>query len=197
MRFRISIFLTIFFLFAACKKQNSDYREIKFKRFNWTLNIPKSFEAVSKQDWEKHQNRGTQAIENTLGETIENNSKIIFIFKKSNLNIFEASFQPFDESIDGNHSDSFDMVNEILTETFNNQIPDIIIDEERSVEMIDGLKFQVNKIKLTYPNNTKFYNEMHSTLIGKEELTVNIMYTDEKLGEIMRESFLSSKFGNN
>ncbi len=193
---KINIFIVIIFSFLllGCEKEKIKPREINYDKFQWSITIPKNFEPVSKEDWARQQNRGIKAIEDAYGEEIDNLAKIIFVFKHGKLNIFEANYQPFDENIDGSHAESFDNVNEVLIETFRSQIPDIKVKKQRSVKIIDGLAFQACRIELTYPNNVLFNCEMYSHLFNKEELTVNIMFTDNGVGKEMRESLFSSKF---
>lgn len=193
MNFKLFLFL---FLFIGCDKfQTVKSKEIYYKKFNWRIKVPENLEAISREDWAKYQEKGVEAIENTYGEEVENNSKIIFVFRKGQTNYFEANYQPFDEEIDGDYNDSFDAVNEILIETFKNNIPNLTFEKNRTTKTIDGLIFQVSELKLNYPNNVVLYANMYSRLFGNEEFTVNITYTDKTLGKQMIESFLNSKFG--
>ncbi len=85
-------------------------------------------------------------------------------------------------------------VNNILYETFKAQMQDIKIDTSRAVEKIDNLEFQTFKMKIAYPNKMVLNLIMYSRLFDKKEFTVNIMYVDNKMGQLMMDAWKKSKF---
>lgn len=178
----------------SCNGQTTAKKEIYNKDFNWKIRIPENFENVSAEDWTKMQNKGADAIEKTFEGEIINQSKTIFVFKSDQLNYFESNYQPFDVSIDGNYLESCKNVNEVLIETFKSQMPNAKIDTITTVEKIDNLEFQVFKMKIEYPNKMILNLLMYSRLFGKKEFTVNIMYVDNKKGQLMTEAWKNSKF---
>jgi hypothetical protein len=178
----------------SCNGQTTAKREIYNKDFNWKITIPENFENVSAEDWTKMQNKGADAIEKTFEGEIINQSKTIFVFKSDQLNYFESNYQPFDVSIDGNYLESCKNVNEVLLETFKTQMPNAKIDTITTVEKIDNLEFQVFKMKIEYPNKMILNLLMYSRLFGKKEFSVNIMYVDNKKGQLMTEAWKNSKF---
>jgi hypothetical protein len=188
------LFICLISITQSSFGQTTTTKEIYNKDFNWTINIPEGFESVSSEQWAKMQDKGADAIENTYGEKIVNQSKTIFVFKSDELNYFESNYQPFDTSKDGDYSESCKNVNEILYETFKTQMPDIKIDTIRTVEKIDNLEFQLFKMKIEYSNKMELNVLMFSRLFDKQELTVNIMYMDENKGKLMKNSWLKSKF---
>ncbi|MFY7740675.1 MAG: hypothetical protein ACOVQC_09165 [Flavobacterium sp.] len=178
----------------SCNGQTTAKKEIYNKDFNWKITIPENFENVSAEDWTKMQNKGADAIEKTFEGEIINQSKTIFVFKSDQLNYFESNYQPFDVSIDGDYLESCKNVNEVLIETFKAQMPNAKIDTITTVEKIDNLEFQVFKMKIEYPNKMILNLLMYSRLFGKKEFTVNIMYVDNKKGQLMTEAWKNSKF---
>ena len=130
-------------IIQSCNGQNTSKQEIYNKDFKWTITIPENFQNVSKEEWSKMQNKGEEAIENTYGEEIINQSKTIFVFKSDQFNYFESNYQPFDVAIDGDYLESCKNVNNIIFETFKTQMPGIKIDSTSSVEKIDNLNFQI------------------------------------------------------
>lgn len=120
----------------SCNGQTTPKKEIYNKDFNWTITIPENFESVSAEEWEKMQNKGADAIEKTYNEEIVNQAKVIFVFKRGQLNYFESNYQPFDTAIDGDYLESCKNVNNILYETFVTQIPGIKIDSISIVEKL-------------------------------------------------------------
>ncbi len=186
------ICLTI--VIQGCNGQSTPKKEIYNQDFNWTITIPENFQNVSVEEWAKMQNKGADAIEKTYDEKVINRAKTIFVFKSDQLNYFESNYQPFDISIDGDYLESCKNVNNILFETFKNQMPGIKIDSTTSVEKINNLEFQTFKMKIEYPNKMEFNVMMYSRLFDKKEFTVNIMYVDKKKGEQMLDSWKNSKF---
>jgi hypothetical protein len=179
--------------FQSCKEQ-TEKKEIYNKEFNWKITIPENFENVSADQWIKMQGKGADAIEKTYNAKVENKAKIIFVFKSDQLNYLESNYQPFDTTQDGNYLESCKNVNNILYETFITQMPDIKIDTITSVEIIDGLRFQTFKMKVTYPNKMVMNVLMFSRLVDKKEFSVNIMYVDKAKGELMLMAWKNSKF---
>ncbi len=188
------ICLTIFI--QSCASQTSPRKEVYNKDFNWTITIPENFDPVSAEQWTKMQNKGTEAVEITYDEKVDNRAMTIFVFKNDQFNYFESNYQPFDIAIDGDYIESCKNVNEILYQTFLTQIPGVKIDTTTSIEIIDNLEFQTLKMNVTYPNNQTLNMLMFSRLFDKKEFSVNIMYMDKGKGELMLNSWRKSKFGN-
>jgi hypothetical protein len=190
---------TLFFIFLAltlqgCVGQSIPKREVYNKDFNWTITIPEDFENVSVKEWKKMQNRGAQAIEQTINEEVINETKTIFVFKSDQLNYFESSYETFDTSTDGDYLTACKSVIEVLYQTFINQMPGINIDTSSTVETIDNLQFQCFKLKVLYPNQVTLNALMYCRLFDKQDLTVNIIYVDPKKGKAMLDALKKSKF---
>lgn len=192
------IILTSFILlllFSGCNSQTkSAPKKLYNEDFKWSIIIPENFNNVSPAEWGKMQNKGAEAIENTYGEEVENQSKTIFVFKNADFNYLESNYQPFDVNVDGDHLESCKMVNEILYETFVTQMPNAVIDSVSTVEKISGLEFQTFKMKIDFPNGMTMRSLMYSRLFDAKEFSVNIMYVDEKQGEKMIKAWTNSKF---
>lgn len=184
--------ILIFFAFQMCMSQENE--QFYSKEFNWRMAIPEDFKSVSTQEWATMQNKGETVLEDTFGGEIANNAKTIVVFKSDELNYFEANFQPFDSATDGDYLESFKYVSALLYETFKSQMPDVKLDSVSSRMKINRLKFEVFKLKVTYPNQTVMHFEMYSRLFDKREFTVNIIYADEKKGAAMAKLWKASKF---
>lgn len=188
------LFISVIIVFQNCNGQTSAEREIYNKDFKWSIKIPENFENVSADEWTKLQNKGAEAIENTYDEKIVNQSKIIFVLKSDQLNYFESNYQQYDVLVYGDYIESCKIVNQVLYETFVSQMPGIKIDTISTVEKIDNLEFQKFKMKIVYPNKMVFNVIMYSRLFGKREFSVNIMYVDDRKGQLMLEAWKNSKF---
>jgi len=183
----------VLIILVGCSGQSTK-REIYNEDFKWRITIPENFENVEPDDWKKLQSKGETAIENTYGEEIVNQSKVIFVFKSGELNYFESNSQPFDEKTDGDYMESWKMVNEVLYQTFVSQMPGTKIDSASSIERIDQLDFHTITMKIAYPNKMIMNFIMYSRLFDNREFTVNIMYVDESKGQLMKDSWFASKF---
>lgn len=187
-------FVMVLAISACTSQQQSKPQTLHDAEFNWTITIPEGFESVPAEEWEKMQNKGAQAVQNTYGEKVENLSTVIFVFRKGQFNYFEANYQPFDPAIDGDYHASCKGVNEILYETFRTQLPNASLDSVSSVQSVSGLEFQKFDITIDLPNGVKLKSQMYSRLIGDKDFSVNIMYADEEPGEKMTTAWRSSVF---
>lgn len=189
------ILLFTILLVQSCQSQKSAEREIFNADFKWSITIPKNFENVSGEEWSKLQNKGKIAIEDTYGEEIINNSKIIFVFKSDDLNYFESNYQPFDPS-DGDYLATCENVNLVLYETFKAQMPNAKIERRTTTEIVDQLEFQKFETEVEYPNKMVLHLLMYSRLFDEKEFSVNIMFVDKAKGAEMLDSWKKSKFSN-
>lgn len=174
--------------------QAQSKREFYNEDFKWHISIPENFRNVESEELAEMQNKGAKAIEDTYGEKIINQSKIIFAFKNNEFNYFESNSQPFDPKIDGNYLESVEAVNEILYQTFLSQMPGIKVEKSTTVEKIDNLDFQVCKMTVKYPNNFVLNFHMYNRLFNKREFTVSVVYVDPFKGKKMLDAFKNSKF---
>jgi len=188
-------YFILLLLLSGCDYQpKSDPQSLYNEEFKWTITIPEDFQLVNATDWAKIQNKGANAIEDTFGEEVENQAKLIFVFKNAEHNYLEANQQPFDEAIDGDYLDSFRNVNEIIHETFRTQLPNAEMQTHESEESISGLQFHTNKTILKFANGKVLHMLMFSRLFDKQEFTVNIMYIDQDQGKKMLDAWKNSQF---
>ena len=191
------ILLTIAVFFIACSlfAQAEPGKEYFFKPLKWKIIIPEGTKSVSNEEWNKLEEKGAAAIEKTYGEKIENNATTLFVVKYDDLNYFEANQQPYDSIADPDYPAYFQGVNDVLYETFREQIPNGKIDTSSSQELIAGLLFQKFRISISLPNNMIIRLFMYSRPFGDKEFTVNIMYVEEEKGIRMMSAWKKSTFG--
>ena len=189
------ILLVCVILTHFCYSQTNATQKLYNELFKWSVTIPEGFEKISAAESDKFKNKGINAIEDTFGETVIDESETIFVFKNGPANVFEANYQPFDTEIDGDYSESRKAVNDILYETFKTQMPKAKITRSNSTEKIDGLTFYVHTINIELPNKMVLKAMMFNRLFGKREFTVNIMFLDKILGEQLLDAWRSSTFG--
>ncbi len=167
-----------------------------FNELGWTITIPEGFEAVNEAEWSKIEDKGVKAIEETHGEELINQTTTLFAYRNAQFNVFESNYQPFDENVDGDWVASCKVVNDIVFETFEAQMPNIPIDSTSSVERIAGREFQTFMVKINLPNGIQLKSLMFSSFYPnlKKELTVSITSIDDVQLEKMLRAFRMSRF---
>ncbi len=193
---RQTVFLILLFIVTlTATAQVEAGKEFVYKPINWKIIIPQGTTVVSQQEWQRLEQKGAEAIEKTYGEKIESNATTLFVVKYDDLNYFEANQQPYDSITDPDFPAYFRTINEVLYETFKEQIPNGTIDTASSEELIAGLLFQKFRISISMPNNIVIRLFMFSRPFGDKELTINIMYVDEEKGIRMMSAWKKSTFG--
>lgn len=194
---KTKMFFPILFLIVtmSASAQVEAVKEFHYKALNWRIMIPSGTSVVSEQEWNRMEQKGAEAIEKTFGEKVENTAQTLFVVKFDEMNYFEANQQPYDSITDPDYPAYFRAVNEILYETFKEQIPNGTIDTASSEELIAGLLFQKFRISIGLPNNMVIRLFMYSRPFADKELTVNIMYVDEEKGIRMMSAWKKSTFG--
>jgi hypothetical protein len=190
----------IILLFSSCtgqaQQKATPAKTLTNKDFNWTITIPENFEQVPAEEWAKMQNKGQDALEQTIDGKIDNQAKTIFVFRSDRFHYMESNKQPFDPAVDGNHSESCHLVDSLLYQTFVTQMAGARIDTLTTSESIDGLIFHCYNITIHLPGGKdKLSMKMYNHLFSKKELTVTIMYMEELKGRVMLAAWRSSKFG--
>jgi hypothetical protein len=164
------------------------------KEFKWKIMIPPGFNPIGKEEWAKAEEKGASAIENTVGEKIENRASTLFAYRTDSSHSMDANYQPFDPEEDGDYSENFIALNEMVVETFLTEMPTVAFDSSSSKELIDGLEFHCFKLKISFPNNTKLSMVMYSRLFGKNDFSINFLYKEEEKGKEMLNAWRNSKF---
>lgn len=179
----------------ACNGSTTSQQKTVFnKDFNWSIQVPDGFESVPPEEWYKLQNRGADAIEATYDANIENNATSLFVFRADPLNYFEANYQPFDTTTDGDYLENVRNVNALLYGTFAAQLPNARLDSSSTVETIDGKTFQQFSVVITYPNKMLMECLLYSRLFGKKEFSVNLMTVDKQKQAALLKAFRNSTF---
>ena len=187
--------IVLFILFITnTYSQNSSKNEYYNGEFKWNIVIPENFQYVNSEEQKRLQKKGKDAVEKTFGEEVINQSKNIFAFNNGKFNYFDSSYQPFDTEIDGDYKTTCKAVNNILYETIKTQAKNSKIDTISSTEIIDKLEFQKFSLKAEFQNGITINMIIYSRLFDKKEFSVNIIFIDEKKGQLMLESWRNSTF---
>lgn len=192
-----AIYLMFIFIVMLCSniQAQTQPKEIYNKEFDWKIIIPEGFKAVDSATLAKMQQRGTTMIENTIEEKVENHAITIFSFRSDLLHYFEANYQPFDTTTDGDFLEICKAINEVMYSTFKTQMAGAQLDSVYSSEVIDGLIFHKFKITITIPGKLVMNAYMYNRLFDKRELTVSIIAVDKKKEQLLLDALKNSKFG--
>ena len=194
MRITLLILVCSTILFQGCKNKTKSPAKLFYdKQFNWTIEIPEGFESVSSEEWTKMQNKGAEAIEKTYEGKIENNSKVIFVFKSGQYDYFESNYQVFDSTL-GTYMETVRGVNDLLFGTFEAQMPGASLDSNSFEETIDGKLFQGFKVSISLPNNFNMEALTYNRLFGNKEFSVNIITMNKEKQKSLLNAFKNSKF---
>jgi hypothetical protein len=194
---RINLYLfAVLLVFDGCTQQAAaPAKKIYNRDFNWTITIPAGFQNLSAAQYAKLQQKGTEALQKTYGKKVENHTHLIFSLRSDQFHYIEANQQPFDTTADGNYLASCKAVDEVLFNTFKQQMPDNPkIDSANSTETIDHMVFQRFKVTIGIPDKGSLNLIMYNRLFDKKELTVTIMYVDTARGNALLNAMRSSKF---
>lgn len=189
--FTITVFLFLFSTSLFCQTEDSS-KVFHFDGFDWSIAIPKGFHNVHPIEWSEKQSKGAKAIEEVLGEEVELNTEMVFIYKSGDFNYFECLLQHYEE--DEDYEEINHEVNQVILDTFKQNMPGAKIESSSSTEKISGIDFQVFKVKVNNPNGLIFHAMMYSRLFGQKEFALNIMYLDEDKGAEMLHAWNTSSF---
>ena len=153
-----------------------------------------NFQYVNSEEQKQLQERGEDAFEKTYGQDITNQTTHIFAFNNGKFNYFDSCYQPYDTETDGDYITTCKGVNNILYETLSTQLKQAKIDTISGTEIIDKLEFQKFSLKAEFQNGITINMIMYSRLFDKKEFSVNIIFIDEKKGQLMLESWRNSTF---
>jgi hypothetical protein len=186
--------LFVFGLHYCFGQEQNTSSALKIEEFNWTIEIPNTFEPIDMEEWNTTVQKGKEVIENTFDESIENQAVTLFTYRDGQFNNFEANWQPFDEAIDGEYLKTYREVNKITYRAFEEELPGVKLDTLTTVQPVGQLEFNRFEVTVDFPNGLKLKTISFSRLFDTKELTLNITYIDEKVGEVMLKAFLNSKF---
>ncbi len=178
----------------ACKSQKLNDNQFHSEMFNWTITIPEGFKSISEKEGQKIHDKGMDVLQESVDAEVVDLSTNIFMFKDNEMHFFESNYQPYEEEDGMSYKEYCKGVNDILYQTFIDQMPGIQIDSTISRETIDHLEFQKFAIHIHYPNNMDLHINLFSRLFGDKEFSVNIVYQDEQKGDLMLNALMHSKF---
>lgn len=186
--------LPLLFFICCLAMSAQEAKQFYSKEFNWRMDFPEGFQTVSAAEDAQYQQKGKEMMEKAMDMEIENRTKLLFSLKNDDFNHMEANYQPFDEAVDGDYSESVQLVAEAMIQTLSAQIPRERIKSELVKETIGALSFHVIRITVSIPNKFDMQMHMYSRLFEKKELAVNLIYVDAQKGKLMLDAWKKSTF---
>jgi hypothetical protein len=188
------LFIVLLFLFTSCNKKR-DPNEVYISEFKWSIHIPSTFSTEDINKWKEVQKKGMSAVETEVGREINSVVRTLFIFTDDKQNYFEATTQPYDMARDGDYVQTCERMNDLIYRTITTQMPTARFDTIKSTQMIDNILFQKLEGTTTYADNSKRTSLIYRSLFDTKEITISIMFMDDKAGRQMEDALLRSSFG--
>jgi hypothetical protein len=196
MKYSVAL-LSLLIVFFSCKDPVKN-KEYDFEKVGWKIQIPSNLTVLSAAEIARYNKRGADAIGKTYDTTINfEETETLLSLQRDKMNMLGATITPYDPKKDGDWAETNEGLKAILYETFKTQMPDCGVDTSSTVEVINGLSFQVFKSKITFPKQQLVLNSLlYSKLRKGYDLGITISYTDEKFGEEAKRILATSTFSN-
>ncbi|XRE42945.1 hypothetical protein ACIVBQ_001149 [Tenacibaculum discolor] len=180
-----------FILLNSCQKKEIT---IKNESFKWTINIPKNFKKVSKNNWDKVKLNGIDSFKKATNKNVDvdNIEKTLFAYKNGTFHTLESNYKIIDTT--KKHIRNNKKLNIATYEFLKKVMKNTILDSLSSKEMISGMEFNTFEIILSYPNGEKLTTKSFRRLLGNKIFTINILYKDKIIGKELINSIVNSKF---
>lgn len=161
----------------------------------WTIEIPKGWTVVDKEEKQAANEKGKKAIEETIKEDFDfSRLKNLIGFQKNQFNIFQSTSEPFELEYEGEWEENNSELKKILFATYKNQ--GIKADSSTtSIEKIDGLDFHTYSFTIYSPKGVVILKQLlFSRLINGYDFGVNLNYNNDKDRDELLRVFRNSKF---
>lgn len=188
--------LLLLFSFSGCKGQDT-LKEYKFPQVNWTLRIPEKSNLLDSAQFDTISRKAVNAINKTYEADFDFKEVTpLFTIRQGQFNLLGSTINLFDTTLGMTWEKSYAFSKQMIMQVINDQSPAVkIIDTLSSFELIDGLRFEKLYLKTFYPdqkltmNTYWFYRKQN-----KYDFSINISYTDEKIGKEFLNLVKTSKF---
>ncbi|QNR25128.1 hypothetical protein [Croceimicrobium hydrocarbonivorans] len=198
----VSILTTLTFISCGQPDPNKQIDEGTVKdntytseEIGWTIKIPDGWTVINQEQTQANNERGLNALEETLENEIDlSGLKNLIGFQKNQFNIFQSSSEPFELEYDGEWEENNAALKEVIYTTYLNQ--GMRADSSATTtEEIDGLEFQRFSFTIYSPKGEVIMKQtMYSRLINGFDFGVNLNYNNDEDKEIMLEAWKNSTF---
>ena len=174
---------------------NVENKTYSSKEIGWSITIPDNWEVTSREQNEKLQEKGLDAMEGMVdGEIDISNLKNLIGFQKDQFNLFQSTSEPAEFESKEEWEENNAAIKELIYNTYLQQ--GIKVDST-TTEMVkvDGLDFYSYSFTMSSPKGDIILTQiMYSRLINGFDFGVNINYNNESDKKEMLEAWMNSKF---
>jgi tetratricopeptide (TPR) repeat protein len=159
----------------------------------WKIEVPAGWEMISEEETQERQDRGFEAIEESMDLEIDASGMLQLLnIKKNATNVLAITAQPFFEEYIDEWKATNIYLQEILFDTYENKdiTPEMSVIE---TEQIYGLEFSTYSIILLN-EDSEINQTIYSSLHNGFDVSVILTYTDDAIKDEMFAIWRSSKF---
>lgn len=164
------------------------------KEIGWSIEIPKGWSVISRDEIEASNKKGLAAIEKSSGKEINTAGlKNLISFQKDQFNMFGSTSEPFAEEFPDHYQQANKEINAVIFQTFMNQ--GIKADSSSGKEIIDGLEFNAFYTTIYGPDGKVILKQiLYSRLINGYDFGVNIDYNNQEGKKALMDAWKKSIF---
>ncbi len=166
------------------------------QEMGWTIEIPKGWQAISKEESIELKEVGANSVGESMGEKVAvSTAKDLISFKKDNLNTFQSTTEPFESNDKEEWRETNLYVKDILYNAYMDQGYKKIDSSKVTIVKIDGVDFLSYSFALYASNGKIVLNQiLYSNLRNGHDFAVGILYNNEKDKKTMLNAWLNSTF---
>lgn len=199
---RLFLFLLLLLASRPLLAQKDSTTTLYFPEVGWSIEVPDKYQLMDTSLHKQIQARGVKAISEAYQQPIEAVSyKTLFAIRPSLTNYIEAVANPYNAAEEGNWEVTSQEVNEVITYTFQQKLPNTSIDTLTTQENVGGELFKKFTLSFSLPNDGGQLNMiLYTALIMGHDFSVNILYVskDVAIGQefltMWRKSTFNQKF---
>ena len=162
--------------------------------FKWQIDIPSDFTITSKERADQLQEKGYNAMRESVpdAKNVKKESNHLIDFEKNKYNSFGASYDPLSGSIKQTLEEHKNFTGKLVGDTY--LAKGVKYDMAESNLKLGKYDFYKILIHIYHPTNKELIltQELYGAYINNHLFSVNINFTDQNLGNILRDNFIRS-----
>lgn len=187
-----------FFLLLACINvvcaTNAQQKNAIIANYHLTIPIPDGYSIMPVDEANELHKQGVQIVKNELGEDIKIIIETLLILKKNDDNQLIAETQPFITNVLGNYDSYRVEMNHLFYKTIAENISPGTIDTFYSKKKVGNKDFECLKSIIKLPDGTQRNIAVIKQLLGNEQLSFTLIYTDELHEKVLLDALKNSSF---
>lgn len=173
----------------------NDNYQFEAKEVGWTTSIPKNWNLLTKEEADRLNKKGMEAIEATTGSKIEiGDLRELINLKKDAYNSFLSTIQSYDEKRDGPYDQKNTDMIKMIRDTYTAK--GIKHDITTSTTEVGGLEFLKVTVRIFKPASEEvlMWQEMYSRLIRNFDFSMTVNYNNPSDKVILDKIIMDSRF---